>query len=1004
MRIAVGLIYLPICALGVTLSVGFFTVSALADDRSDFESLERQMDVADQAGDFPTAEKAGRRLLLLVDRVAPKRKPYFLTQVGILSKQQQKYDEANRLLTEAVALYEGDPKADQVEWAEARSALAMIYSRQGKFVEAESLYQKAIAGVAAVLGSMHLETLGVTSNLAEMYHEQGRIDEAIALNQNLIKAEEKAIGKTAIELTVPLINLGRIYNNQGLYDKAEPLYRRALGIQLQTIGPKHPHTADTVHRLGSLYMMQLRYAEAEAFTRRAIAIREEIYGPNSSRLALGISNLALILNAQGRFADAHALLVRALELYSKAPETDPREIAKALADLGYIELSMDRNAEGEKTLRRSLAKYEQSPGFNDSMICHVSMKLAHAYERLERWAEAEACVERSRQIAEAGGESLLALYDIYYTQANIFWRAERREEALEVLRQALDIAEIQRQHSSGGEVDRATLFADCARGFDRMIGYQLELNDAAGAAQTIERFRARTLLDEMQMAGSDLLDGASAEARAATQQRYAQLQQQLAALSEKLHQLPVDESRDKPNPQRQELLNAVSAARERLYRHYRDVRSQSEVYRSFITRETKAPNLAEIQAKLAGEDCLVLSYFIGPINSYVVAIDGPSTKVFLLTTSPEIAKRLKIHPGPLYYTALQWLLVNANDDGVLQQLSKPATAGGAAPRLAAMWELLVPAELRERSLSGTINRLVVLPDGPLALLPFECLVVNPSSESPRRETEYLLDVGPAISYGPSAAVLLNLLARPRTERIGDQTSVLSVGDPAYSDVSATNSQQLNTQRPSPQSRLRSGFRRLPYSGTESRWVSEIFGKGGQSTKRLTGATATEANVRSQVTGKHILHLACHGLSDDEYGNLFGALALAPGPKSGDPADDGMLMLNEIYDIDLHGCELAILSACMTNYGPQQEGEGVWALSRGFLVAGARRVVASNWVVDDEAAATLISVFCSGVAKSQTEAKLPEYARSLQAAKRSVRKQAKWSSPYYWAPFVLIGPQ
>ena len=54
------------------------------------------------------------------------------------------------------------------------------------------------------------------------------------------------------------------------------------------------------------------------------------------------------------------------------------------------------------------------------------------------------------------------------------------------------------------------------------------------------------------------------------------------------------------------------------------------------------------------------------------------------------------------------------------------------------------------------------------------------------------------------------------------------------------------------------------------------------------------------------------------------------------------------ELAIKDCELAILSACETNYGPQQKGEGVWALSRGFLVAGARRVVASNWLVDDEA--------------------------------------------------------
>jgi CHAT domain-containing protein len=78
------------------------------------------------------------------------------------------------------------------------------------------------------------------------------------------------------------------------------------------------------------------------------------------------------------------------------------------------------------------------------------------------------------------------------------------------------------------------------------------------------------------------------------------------------------------------------------------------------------------------------------------------------------------------------------------------------------------------------------------------------------------------------------------------------------------------------------------------------------------------------------------------------------------------------------------------------------LSRGFLVAGARRVVASNWLVDDEAAASLVSIFCSAVAKGEKSGSL-DYAAALQMAKRRIREQDKWKSPYYWGTFVLVGP-
>ena len=238
--------------------------------------------------------------------------------------------------------------------------------------------------------------------------------------------------------------------------------------------------------------------------------------------------------------------------------------------------------------------------------------------------------------------------------------------------------------------------------------------------------------------------------------------------------------------------------------------------------------------------------------------------------------------------------------------------------------------------------------------------------------------------------------------------MLAVGDPAYGQPGAGDPAPT-TALAALTSRSRYGsvggrLTRLPYTNWEVQWVVKDFNDAGITAAKLSGTTATERGVRYWSPGRRVLHLACHGLADQQHGNFFGALALTPGPKgSDDPADDGFLTLPEIYELNLKGTELAILSACQTNYGPQQKGEGTWALSRGFLVAGSRRVAASDWLVDDEAAASLVHYFCAGLARAEKDGKPVEYASALQAAKRWVREQDKWKSPYYWAPLVLIGP-
>ena len=67
-------------------------------------------------------------------------------------------------------------------------------------------------------------------------------------------------------------------------------------------------------------------------------------------------------------------------------------------------------------------------------------------------------------------------------------------------------------------------------------------------------------------------------------------------------------------------------------------------------------------------------------------------------------------------------------------------------------------------------------------------------------------------------------------------------------------------------------------------------------------------------------------------------------------------------------------------------------------------MASNWLVDDEAAASLVSYFCNLVARAEKQGQTVDYAQLLHEAKDWVRKQEKWQSPYYWGTFVLVGPQ
>jgi CHAT domain-containing protein len=202
--------------------------------------------------------------------------------------------------------------------------------------------------------------------------------------------------------------------------------------------------------------------------------------------------------------------------------------------------------------------------------------------------------------------------------------------------------------------------------------------------------------------------------------------------------------------------------------------------------------------------------------------------------------------------------------------------------------------------------------------------------------------------------------------------------------------------------LRGQLPLLGGTATEAARVREFFDR--ELVTSLEGAKATEPEFVRAVAGKRIVHVAAHGFADERFGNLFGALALTPPPPGKEtPDDDGFVSLHEIYTLPLADCECAVLSACVTNVGPQQPLEAGVTLASGFLAAGARRVVASHWAVDDDATAVLMARFFREVTAASRRGQPVPFARALQEARREVRGRPGWSSPHFWAPFVLIGP-
>ncbi len=253
-----------------------------------------------------------------------------------------------------------------------------------------------------------------------------------------------------------------------------------------------------------------------------------------------------------------------------------------------------------------------------------------------------------------------------------------------------------------------------------------------------------------------------------------------------------------------------------------------------------------------------------------------------------------------------------------------------------------------RPLEGSLTQrnILIVAHGPLHYLPFNAL---------HDGNGYLIERY-SLRLLPSASVLKYLKGvKPQTAG-----TLLAFGNPDLGD-----------------SRLD-----LKHAQTEAQDVAKVL----PNSRALVRREASESAFKRYGEGFRYLHIASHGTFHAD-SPLTSSLLLAK-----DSTNDGTLTVGELYSMRLNA-DLVTLSACETGLGKIANGDDVVGLTRGFLYAGSRSIVASLWKVDDEATAYLMTRFYGALkGTSKREA--------LRLAQIETRK--KYPHPYYWAAFQLTG--
>jgi CHAT domain-containing protein len=888
------------------------------------------------------------------------------------------------------------------------------------------------------------------NNIAAAYSALGKKEQALEYYNRALPLRRAGLDRAAEAAT--LGNIGLTHSSLGDMQKAKEYYRQSLDLWRDA--GRRDGEANALIGLGFIHRLTAESQQALDYFHQALRISRGINDRRGEAFALG--NIGKIQAELGEREKALDVFAQALDLFRVI--ADRKGEANTLDSLGALEASSGDKRKALDLYDRALSIWRATGDRYGEAYALFSLGKLHGEsdEKQKALDYYNQALDLFRKVKHPRGEALAlnGLGLLYassgesqkaldcYCQALPLWRSlgdrsgeaatladlarvERDlgdlDEARRHIEAALAITETLRVKIAGQQL-RDSYFATTQQRHEFYIDLLMRLHrlrpleghdvSALGAS---ERARARGLLDMLAEARADINGGIDASLL----ERERSLQKRINASAEYQYRLLSDKhTREQIEAAKRELNSLIDESRQ----IEAEIRKTSPRY-----AELKYPQplgLPEIQRMLDPET-LLLEYSLGEERSYLWAVTPTGIESF------ELPKRAEIEA--LARQSYEWLAAGETGAQLRARLARPAAKS------------LEWATALSRILLGPVasqlgrKRLVIVADGALQYLPFAALPApvtggrgdgatggrsdgeidrmkkpRPVAPSPHRPVAFT----PLIAHHeivslPSASSLA-ALRREFAGRAQAPKIVAVIADPVFEEaderikksggnIATPNNEQAGRavgEREVVRSALEVGatdaerrLRRLIFSRSEADEITALAGAEA-SFKALDFAANRTAALGSDLSQYRIIHFATHGLLNSQHPELSGVV-LSLVDEEGRP-QDGFLRLHDIYNLKL-AADLVVLSACKTGLGKEIKGEGLVGLTRGFLYAGAPRVVASLWKVDDRATAELMKLFYRRMLRDGLRP-----AAALRGAQIDMWKQPRWAAPYYWAGFTLQG--
>lgn len=958
-------------------------------------------------GNFAKAEICLKEATLILEKLFGKENPSYAVALNNLAGfylSTGDYDQAERGYLGAKAIFEKSLGKEHPKYAISLDNLGDLYRAKDDYLKAETILAESNLLIGKSLGPNHPSYAKSLSSLGSLYQSMGNYSKAKQLLLESMAIRARALGRVSPDYAASLYELGNLYQDMGESVKSEKMYMQSLSIEEGLFGKEHPRIATTLSALASLYCTKGDYAEAEPLYTKSLRIRKKFLGQGHPEYANSLNSMAVVYRTIGEYAKAELLFKQALEISAKNHGKKHPAYATHLNGLGLLYLQMGHPEKSVPLLIEAKSIRERALGPAHPTYATSLNNLITIYELVGDYDQAERYCRQAIDVMKKNGNEESCSYATYIHNLGLIYDAKGdHENAVKSYSEALAIMERLKIH---GHPNYAGTHAALAWTLYRKGDFADAERHSRRSLETIrnnfERFSAIQSTNRQKQFASSLDVNFSF---------YVTNALGLPDPGQSVWKQAVKWKGMSLVRQRQNHLLSELPESKAIFRELGQIKSRlsgfalsnyaSEEWNAQVNALTQKEQELEKQmyslAKNLGvsSDADVSADIQIPDKSCLIDF----RKFSLVKVDPQYPGQIAGEPHYLGLVRNDRGKVHMIDLGEASQIeaaiNKWRQPIEQANRLGRGLNSSSKSEFEKAGLElkqlvwkplqkyfADADLLVVSPDSSLGSLPISAL----PGEKPGT---YLLEEK-KIVFVPVPGLLPKMLSRsPKV--LDESVNALVLGDIDYGADS--NESPVDNQLVYRFNRILSGLRFAPLASTKNE-IEEI-GKRLKNGKIISQVNATESTFRKAAAQCQIIHVATHGffrspemymktLPDEnqesialarkqnrvlmENANLLSGLAFANANTARNKTttsgeDDGILFSAEIAMLPLDRVELAVLSACETSLGTDDNpGEGLIGIQRAFQVAGAKSVVASYWKVDDQATQLLMNKFYENLIK------------------------------------------